>query len=77
MRNDKNTSRLRPMRREAVELTDTQIEHLMKIGHLEAEVIDAMLDASRAHDHDRVLELAQALAALADETEQQGKGTQK
>jgi hypothetical protein len=71
VRSDKNASHLRPVRREASELTDTQIEKLMEFGRREAAIIDEMVDAARADDRDRAWQLAQKLVEIEDETKQQ------
>jgi hypothetical protein len=71
MRGNNAASRLRPVRREAGELSDTQIEKLLEFGRREAEIIDELVDATRADDRDHVWQLARTLVEIEDEAKQQ------
>jgi hypothetical protein len=64
------TPRIRAQVRPPAEMTESQVESLMTIGRHEAEIVDAIVTATRAGDQERAWALAQQLCAIEDQITQ-------
>ncbi len=60
-------TRIRVVRRDPAELSDRQIETLIGFGRREAELVDSLVEATRAGDHDAVWAISQAIARVEDQ----------
>jgi hypothetical protein len=62
-----NTGRIRVVRRDPAELTDSQLDTILRFRSKRSDLIDKIEAAARAGDREQAWELAQALSRMTDE----------
>jgi len=69
-----NTTRIRAVRHDPAELTDTQIETLMAFGRREAELLAELQSAVETDDRELAWQIAQALIQVEDQVRAESGG---